>query len=243
MDESLYHEFFRVEERHWWFVGRQRIVLDLLASGDPGRNARTLLDVGCGTGAFLKAASERYEVWGTDVSPLAIEYARKRSMTKLHCGTLDDIPFGDKRFDRLTLLDVIEHVEDDVGLLRQAKGLMAPDGKMIVTVPAHPWLWSRHDELNHHKRRYTRAHLANSLRGAGLRIEKISAMNSLLFPAALLERFFAQWKGGTDDPLRLPPEVINRMLGAVFGFERFLLRIMSLPIGLSFLAVASRSRD
>lgn len=243
MDESLYHEFFRVEERHWWFVGRQRIVLGLLAASGSGGDAQTLLDIGCGTGAFLKAASERYEAWGTDSSPLAIEYARKRSLTKLHCGTLEDLPFGDRRFDWVTLLDVIEHVDDDVGLLCQAKQLMSPGGRMMVTVPAHPWLWSRHDELNQHKRRYTRRHLATSLQKAGLRIEKISAINSFLFPLAILERLVARWAGGGDDPLRVPPERINRMLAAVFGSERFLLGVISLPLGLSLLAVASRARD
>ena len=243
MDESLYHEFFRVEERHWWFVGRQRIVLELLASCAPERKARTLLDVGCGTGAFLKAASERYQVWGTDVSPLAIEYARKRSLSNLHCGTLDDSPFGDRHFDWLTLLDVIEHVDDDVGLLRQAKQQMAPGGRMIVTVPAHPWLWSRHDDLNHHKRRYTREQLATSLRRAGLRVEKLSAMNSFLFPLALVERLVMRWAGGRDDPLRVPPQRINQLLAAVFGSERYLLRMMSLPIGLSLVALAGREGD
>lgn len=107
---------------------------------------------------------------------------------------------------------------------------------MLITVPAYQWLWSQHDEINHHKRRYEKATLRAALTGAGFNILRISFFNSILFPAALVQRLVAG--PSSDMALKIPPAPINALLREVFAMERFLLRSFNFPFGLSLLAVA-----
>ncbi|HAV23307.1 MAG: hypothetical protein A2X67_10135 [Ignavibacteria bacterium GWA2_55_11] len=241
MDSSLYHRFFEIEEKHWWFVSRQRIVLDVIRwQFGPGLQ-RPALDVGCGTGVFLKELSKEWEGWGTDTSELAVEYTKKRGLERVFQCTLDAFPRPEKRFKLITALDVIEHIDDDVEVLQQMLGLLAPDGKIIVTVPAYPWLWSQHDEINHHRRRYTRATLLESLNAAGCHVEHITYMNTLLFPLALVQRGAAKLTGTlVDDGLTVPAPLINDVLEFAFTLERYFVPTISLPFGLSLLAVARK---
>lgn len=241
MDPSLYHRFYEVEDRHWWFVARQRIVRDLIRRTlGPGRG-RPALDVGCGTGAFLKELSSDWNAWGTDTSELAIEYARRRGLSQLALGTLDDLKAPVDSFELITALDVIEHIEQDVEVLRQMKDRLSPAGTIIVTVPAHPWLWTSHDEINHHHRRYTRKTLAASLTAAGLRIEYLSYFNALLFPLALVQRAIARVTGKLlDDGLTVPAGWLNKSLRTIFAQERHAAGRVRMPFGLSLIAVVRR---
>ena len=241
MDPSLYHRFFEVEDRHWWFAARQRIVLDVIRrSLGPGKGRRAL-DVGCGTGAFLKELTVEWEGWGTDTSELAIGYAKKRGLDRLSQGTLDALPKEASQFDLLTALDVIEHIADDVAVLRKMAGLLTREGRLIVTVPAYPWLWSRHDEVNHHCRRYTRATLERSLNAAGFAIEHITYFNTFLFPLAVTQRAIAIVTGSLiDDGLTVPPAWLNAALRSLFSCERHVVGRMRMPFGLSLMAVVRK---
>jgi SAM-dependent methyltransferase len=239
MDPSLYHRFFEVEDRHWWFVARQRIVLDVIHRVLGPGNGRPALDVGCGTGAFLKELSGSWNAWGMDTSELAIEYARRRGLTQLVRGTLEAYPHPEHRFDLITALDVIEHIQDDVAVLRQMRDRLTSGGTIIVTVPAHPWLWSAHDEINHHHRRYTRRTLRSSIEAAGLRIEHLGPFNTLLFPLALAQRAVARVTGRLfDDGLTVPSGWLNGTLRSIFELERHAVGQVPLPFGLSLIAVA-----
>jgi SAM-dependent methyltransferase len=242
VDPSLYHRFFEVEDRHWWFVARQRIVLDLIGRrSGPGRG-RPALDVGCGTGAFLKDLSSRWNAWGIDTSELAIEYARRRGLTQLALGTLEEFRPASGSFDLITALDVIEHIQDDVAVLRQMGERLSPGGMIIVTVPAHPWLWSAHDEINHHHRRYTRHTLADAVSAAGLQLDYLGYFNCLLFPLALVQRAVARLTGKLlDDGLTVPSGWLNASLRSVFALERHAVGRIPLPFGLSLIAVIRKS--
>jgi SAM-dependent methyltransferase len=244
MDPSLYHRFFEVEERHWWFVARQQIVLDVVRRVLGPGNGRPALDVGCGTGAFLKELSTEWRGWGTDTSDLAVDYAQRRGCERVLRCTLDSFPHPGERFELITALDVIEHIDDDVTVLRQMGGLLTPAGRVVVTVPAYPWLWSKHDDVNHHCRRYTRSTLERSLVAAGLDIEEITYFNTLLFPLALVQRFVAKLTGALlDDGLTVPAGWMNATLKSVFAYERHLVGRVGLPFGLSLMAVARRGRE
>jgi SAM-dependent methyltransferase len=241
MDPSLYHRFFEVEDRHWWFVARQRIVLDLIRRSLGPANGRAALDVGCGTGAFLKELSSDWNAWGTDTSELAIEYAKRRGLTQLASGTLNEFRPPVKAFDLITALDVIEHIEDDVTVLRQMGDQLSADGAIIITVPAHPWLWSSHDEINHHFRRYTRRTLRRAIEAAGLRVEYLSPFNTLLFPLALVQRAIARLtRQLLDDGLTVPAPWLNGTLRSIFAMERHAVGHVGLPFGLSLLAVVRK---
>ncbi|MFH0989454.1 MAG: class I SAM-dependent methyltransferase [bacterium] len=239
MNEQLYRTFYEIETKHWWFVARQQIIKALLSRKLRLSKSSPVLDVGCGTGALLEMFSEQYTAYGTDTSPLAIEFCRKRGLANAILGTLDDLPNPELRYDLIAALDVIEHLEDDRGLLLQINTLLKPDGALILTVPAYQWMWSSHDDLNHHKRRYTKPQLQHLLASTGYSIDFISYYNTLLFPAAVATRLFERAsKQHSDAALSMPGAFLNSTLTSIFSFERHLLRYSSLPFGLSIIALA-----
>ncbi len=154
----------------------------------------------------------------------------------------DHIPYAPGKFDVVVAFDVIEHVEKDVESLASLGKQLAPGGRLVMTVPALPWLWSKHDETHHHYRRYTRKVLNDTLIKAGLQPVRISYFNTLLFPliAGLrLTRKAFGLKEQADDAM--PSSITNRILKAVFGFESNFIGRIPMPIGVSLLAVARRS--
>jgi SAM-dependent methyltransferase len=241
MDKSLYTKFYEVENVHWWFVARRFIVEEILARQLHLPPGATVLDVGCGTGGVAACLAKRYQVFGTDTSPLAVDFCRKRGLKNIHCGTLDDAPFSENQFEAILLLDVIEHIDNDENVLRQVWRLLRPGGFAVITVPAYNWLWSRHDDLNNHKRRYTASTLRAPIERAGFRIRKLSYFNCILFPLALVERLVLKALGSSPaDGLTIPFGPLNTFFKWLFELERFPLRKMRLPFGLSLIVVAKR---
>lgn len=152
------------------------------------------------------------------------------------------IPYKPGAFDVVTAFDVIEHVEQDVESLERLGQQLAPDGRLFMTVPALPWLWSKHDETHHHFRRYTKASLDAALRKAGLEPVRVSYFNTLLFPLIaglrLVRKKFGMSETADD---AMPSAGVNAILKSVFGFESNFIGRVSMPIGVSLLAVAKRA--
>ena len=240
MEEQVYRTLYAVEKEHWWYAARKEILLRYLEERLRLPRTARVLDVGCGTGAILEALSARYDAWGSDVAPQAIAFCRERGLTRLHTGTLDQYP-PSAPFDLITMLDMVEHVEDDRGLLRAAHTLLGKGGHMLITVPAFPSLWSRYDEILHHKRRYTRAGLRTLVSSSGFAIEHMSFLNCFLFPVAWIRRAAARATGsdGAGD-LQVPPRLLNAALRETFRVERHVLTRASLPFGLSLMCLARR---
>jgi len=239
MDKSYYRIFFEVQKKHWWFVTKKKIVLELIRQFVPQRTDHKILDIGCGTGLMLNALETIGETSGMDVSDDAIVFSREIFNGVVRKGMLpNDIPYEDQYFSLVTALDVIEHVDDDCAALQAIRSKIAPGGQAIITVPAFMFLWSEHDVLNEHKRRYTLPELRTKLLEAGFTIEKISYFNTLLLPLISLVRIannLLKRKGGSD--VDLPHPAINYILEKIFSLELFLLRVMNLPAGVSVLAV------
>lgn len=240
MEEQLYQQFYNVEDDHWWFKARRSILMTYLLQRVKVKTRLKLLDVGCGTGAFLAGASRHFDVYGTDNSSEAIKFCRQRGLGNLYEGTLEGYN-SPTMFDVITLLDVIEHIDDDVGVLRRVRTLLGKGGHVLVTVPAYKWLWGAHDEVNHHKRRYTKTGLKNVVNDAGFFIEHISYFNTILFPVAAVRRMAARLTHTREaEDFEIPGTLTNAMLRSVFGVERYLLPYMSFPFGLSVLCWATR---
>ena len=241
MEEQLYRKFYEVEKRHWWFVARQRILTDILQRLDFSRSAQ-ILDVGCGAGAILESFSKNFDAYGTDTSPLSIELCHQRGLRNVFQCMLDDFPRPEMRFDLISLLDVIEHIEDDQRVLRQARDYLKPGGFILITVPAYRWLWSRHDDLNHHQRRYVKSELAERLTSTGFAIQMLSYYNTVLFPIALASRVTQNiLKSQTDPTLEIPHPLLNSLFTAIFAAERYWLRRATFPFGLSLVALARKA--
>jgi ubiquinone/menaquinone biosynthesis C-methylase UbiE len=199
MNPEEYGRMHELETHYWWFVGRRlliaRLLKDSLQCAD--KQALRLVDLGCGTGANLpmlrQAVGEKGEVVGLDFSPLALQFAGQQvDLTNLYLSQGDamQLPLRDECADCVTMLDVLEHVPNDHKALAEIYRILKPGGVLILSVPAYQHLWSAHDEALHHFRRYERIQLSRALRGAGLRIDKLSFAMSLMPPIAWFWRKF-----------------------------------------------------
>lgn len=246
MEAVLYEQFDRLEDAHWWFSGRRAVVREVLRRRLPRAAGLSILDVGCGTGGMLQMLRDFGTVSGMDTSEQALASARQRlgPDVPLRQGQLPDgLPPG-QTFDLVTAFDVIEHIPDAPAALAAIRGALAPGGALVVTVPAYQFLWSRHDELNHHCRRYTAPLLRRHLEAGGFKMAWHSYFNTLLFPPAaavrLLQKVLPGRRGGGEgsSDLDLPPRPINRLLEMLFAAERFVVPRARVPFGVSLVAVA-----
>lgn len=241
MEAELYRQMRDLEDRHWWFVGRRAIVASLLRGSDLPEGAR-MLDLGCGTGGNLAMLSEFGQVVGAELDEHAAQLAQERGLAPVVRGKLPHgLPLDAGVFHCVTLLDVLEHIDDDRATLETVNGLLAPAGQLLITVPAFPFLWGAHDVAHHHQRRYRAKGLRQLLETTGYEITTLSYCNTWLFPVAavvrLLRRCFPSGSAGTE--LSLPPAPANTLLAALFASERHLLRI-GLPFGVSLVVLAKK---
>ena len=239
MDQHMYHVFKEVEDSHWWFVGRRRVIKQVLSSLNLPKLPR-ILDVGCGTGGNLPVLAEFGHVIGMEMDDGAIEMARMRQVGRIEKGGLpDDLPRSTETFDVILLLDVLEHIDDERASLKALKALLTPAGYMVLTVPAFPYLWSKHDEDNHHKRRYLASTFEKALEDAELKIEHLTYFNMWLFPLAAIVRIMKKVLSikETGSELQIPRPPVNTMFQAIFGSERHLVTWARMPFGLSLLAI------
>lgn len=247
MRADHYEAHFALEQDHWWWVGRRNIVLHLLdreiAAEHRLAKPLRLLDVGTGGGGILPFLSEYGDVVAVDPEPAAVAAASARSFDVRRGGLPADLPFaGEDKFDVITALDVIEHVEQDVESLVNMRRLLKPHGRLIVTVPAFQFLWSGHDVINEHKRRYTKSELRTKLQRAGFHVRLISYCNSALFlPIAAIRLARRQFSRNDESQaaLGVVPRPANAFLGGLFGMERHIIPMLPLPFGVSLVAVAS----
>ena len=239
MDETYEAELFELEETHWWYRGRRRVLRSLVEAHLPHRPGR-VLDVGCGTGRNLVELADLGEVRGVEPSMAAVEFGRARDLLVVQ-GDAVDLPFADASFDLVTALDVIEHIADDVRALSEMRRVVSSTGAAVVTVPAYEWLWSAHDDMNLHQRRYTARLLRSRAEAAGWRIHYVSYFNAaLLLPIAAhrrLQRLIGH-SSPTDNDFKRTPARLNRLLEGVLAAEANLIgRGVALPAGVSVAAV------
>jgi SAM-dependent methyltransferase len=254
MDEALYDEMFRLESTHWWFVAKRRIILSLLKKYLPvwpSTPAPRVCDIGCGCGMILRELQDQgYQAVGVDASDTALSYCAARGVQAVKGMLPDRIGLPPGQADAVLLLDVLEHLDDDLSAALSAIDLLRPGGFLIATVPAYQWLWTARDEFHHHKRRYSLKRWRQMLRDAtarcGSRTMTVSYFNTYLFPLALAGRLATKVLPQPDRPgdMSIPPLGINRMLAGIFASERWpLCAGIPLPFGLSLLAVMQKPSE
>ena len=239
MERAVYDRMAEIDGEHWWFAARREIIAKLIErEGPTGRNLR-ILEVGCGTGSNLKMLTAFGRVDAIEPDDPARALASERSGLAVKGGLLPDgVQLEDGAYDLIVLFDVLEHIPDDKGTLQALRRKLAPGGRLIVTVPAMPWLWSAHDVAHHHQRRYTARTLSKVFAEAGFRIRYRSYFNAVLFPAIVAARGLGKLLGRDAGDDAMPPRPINTLLKALFGLERHLVGRAGLPFGVSLAAVA-----
>lgn len=245
MEPSIYALMASFEENHWWFTARRAIAEKIIKRLDLPPGAK-ILDAGCGTGGNLAMLSRHGQVHAMELDPQARQMANAKGIAQVLSGRLpDEVPYQQGQFDLVTLLDVLEHVEDDRSTLSVLGSLLKPGGYLLISVPAFQLLWSAHDEVHHHKRRYFLGDLKRKLENAGLKVAYASYFNTLLFPLIFSARQLGKLlpKQRKSGDLRMPHPLVNRLLFAIFSSERFVLGCWSLPFGVSAFAVARKENQ
>jgi SAM-dependent methyltransferase len=236
-----YRRMYEAEERQWWYSGQRAIALALLRSAWPEGSQR-LLDAGCGTGYNLLALGCLGRTFGVDLSPEAIAFCRTRGVSAVR-GSVLRLPFRDASLDGVTSFDVLYHawVSDDRAAVTEMARVLRPGGLALVRVPALKLLWGAHDVEVQSRHRYTRGELAALLRGCGLRVERASYCNSLLFPLLLVRRTLDRLLGREGSDVGFLPAPLELAFGAALRAEARLLGWgASFPVGASVVALARR---
>lgn len=243
----MFDELARSEERHWWPRGRRQVLGSVFDAWLPTGDLR-ILDVGCGTGFMMEELRRFGSVEGLETAAEARAFVRRRfgADVVLHEASLPGGIPTDRTYDLVTAFDVLEHLEDPVQSLRAIHRALGEAGLFICTVPAFMALWSDHDVVNHHFRRYHAALLREQLLAAGFEVLWSSYFNALLFPFAaavrLGQRLLPRRRSAPASDLgKLPPWPINFALERIFAAERRLIAAMPLPVGLSLVAVARKA--
>lgn len=239
MERATYDRMAEIDGRHWWFVARRRIIDRLIREQVPlGADAR-ILEMGCGTGSNLALLQRFGAVDAVEPDDDARALSAQRSGLAIKGGLLPDgVALADGRYDLIAMLDVLEHIPDDLGALVALRPKLTAGGRILVTVPANPRLWSAHDVAHHHQRRYTAAQLADVFTRAGYRVRHLTHFNTLLYPLVAAARGlgrFTRREGGDD---AIPPGPLNALLERLFAAERHWVGRRTLPFGVSLAVVA-----
>ena len=244
MQQHTYAIMDRVEDKHWWFVGRRAILESFMRGivdklGNAGINLR-ILDIGCGTGANLEMLSQFGNAEGVDVSDDALEFCRQKGLT-VQRGLAETLPYEDGSFDVTTALDVIEHLDDDIAGLKEMYRVTKCGGYSLIFVPAFMWLWGVQDDVSNHRIRYNKQQIVERLKQARFSIERATYANWTFFAPILAGRTLMKLTGiKPESENNVNLSALNGVFGKLFSAERFWLKNFNFPFGVSIVVVAKK---
>ena len=240
MDKNYYLEYYQLEREHWWFKARLELLKDQVAAIAKNNNNLSILNIGVATGATSIMLQQFGKVKSIEYDKLCFEFVKETLQIDIEQGTILDLQFGDNSYDLVCAFDVIEHVQDDVKAVSEMQRVCKPNGSILLAVPALMVLWSKHDEVNHHFKRYTVAELKKLLSTNG-NIVYVSYFNSILFPFILAFRIIGNWfpalfkrEGSGSDFSLMKNRFLNMFFYHIMRSESFFLnRNIKLPFGVS----------
>lgn len=237
MNPEAYVEMSETESNHWWFAGRRTILESIIKNLNIPENAQ-ILEVGCGTGGNLMMLKKYGDVSAIEMDAKArsIAQAKASSNIDIRYGCCpSEVPFvNEKQFDLICMFDVLEHIDKDVDTLSVLRSMLKPGGRLLITVPAYQWLFGYHDEFLHHKRRYSYSAIKNKVDKAGYSLERFSFFNTFLFPVVAVVRIKEKLlRLNSYTGTKTPPKAINILLKLIFTTEKYILKFINMPFGVS----------
>lgn len=240
MESYLYQDLYDLEEHHWWHISKRKSVNTFILKYIHRKNLK-ILDIGCGAGRNIEELKKYGSVWGLDNSEDALRFCKKRGRKNLIKANSENSGLKNKSFDLITLLDVLEHT-DDKKSLKEIYRILKPSGYLLITVPAYKALWSKWDEVLHHKRRYTKQNLTKILDENGFSVAKVSYLYSFLYIPAFIVRSIKKliYKNSYPSDFKLSSPLVNKMLIALSDFERKIIMNSTIPFGTSIICLAQK---
>jgi SAM-dependent methyltransferase len=240
MERIIFDRMAALDQTHWWYVARRRILSDVVGRIiRPPKDSR-ILEIGCGTGHNFGMLGAFGTVDGLEVDPAARQIASERLGRPVGSSSLPELEgIADASYDLIALLDVLEHVQADVDSLVTIRAKLKPGGRILLTVPANRWMWSAHDTVHHHFRRYNGKDLKRVIGAAGLNTDLLTHFNTILFPLAATFRLLGKITGREEADDAQPIAPLNAAFASLFGLERQLVGRVPMPFGVSLMAVLS----
>lgn len=244
MQKKLISEMYRLEKTHWWHVAKRKLVTEYIKKYSPGSN-HTVLDAGCGTGALLSDLKIfTANLYGADLSNESIMFTQKRGIERIKRVDFEkNLPFRNNFFDVITCLDVLEHVENDRGLLAEFERILKPGGCLYLTVPAYQFLWTYWDEVLGHKRRYRRSGLLKLFKSLNFSVKFETYFYSFLLPAVIPFRYLKTIVNNNSSDFISFPSLLNKIMLLVCAVERWIIRFVKIPFGLSIFVVVQKNEN
>lgn len=242
MKKQIYYDMTELEKNHFWFVARRKIIETVLGRFINLQNSKNLdvLEIGSGTGGNLKYFSEYFpKIKGIEPDKDALKLSKEKIKLEIKSGGLpDDLPYKNQKFDIIFLFDVLEHINKDFKSLAKIKNRLKKGGLLFITIPAFKFLWSQHDTDHQHYRRYTKKDIKTILKKNNYKVLYSSYYNFLLSPLIIGTRFLKKLLRIKSSDTKKPNKFINYLLQKIMSFERYLLKYISLPFGISIITVA-----
>lgn len=227
-------------ENYWWLGGKYDIIVDLMKRHRSNLASTSILDVGCGPGNMFNLLKPFGVVSGMDFSEDALRLAKDKGYKELQYGKAEQIPYADESFDIVVALDIIEHVPDDREAIKEIFRVLKPGGKLFFSLPAYMFLWGDHDDMYGHYRRYTKTEIRRKMENGGFVTKQISYVEPVfLLPLLVFRRLKKKMKTQKDDFVHLPG-FLNTFLRHFIGAEKYILRVMSIPFGVSIVGVVEK---
>lgn len=241
MERVIFDRMAALDQTHWWYVARRQILSEAITRLVRPQKPCRILEIGCGTGHNFAMLGRFGEIDAIEVDDTARALASERLGRPVGSAPLPDLEgVPNEGYDLIALLDVLEHIEDDRAALASIGTKLKPGGSILVTVPANEWMWSAHDTVHHHFRRYNPESLSRVVSDAGLVLDFSSHFNSILFPLAAAARVAGKATGRQEADDAQPPALMNAAFRTLFGLERHLIGRVPMPFGVSLLAIAGR---
>lgn len=249
MKKFVYQKLLEHEREDWWNRALRNIVLSYLKKYSKVKHG-LLLDVGFGTGFLLEKLKSDWKTFGIDNSKFAVAMAQQRGLKNIKLASADKIPFPANFFDAILVLDVLEHIKNELPVLEEIRRVLKPGGIVVFNNPAYQFLWSYHDETAKHFRRYTTSEFSSKLQKSGFQILKLTYINFFLFPIALVHRLSARIKKPKEkkSDVGIVPDIFQTIFYKIFSSEIYILRFINkvcpsinFPWGLSVSCVATKT--